>query len=77
MLYRMPELKHIEDSAFMKKLRRDSGAETDRLVLTVSSVAKEAAILLDTVGQHMPLYTLHNERHVLNVIRWMQRLSRG
>ena len=42
--------------------------------MNVARTAGAAAVLLDSVAQNMPLYTLHNERHILNVIGWMERL---
>jgi hypothetical protein len=79
MLYRyivnkVREIEKFEASAFMGKLSEGSSAECAHLVSTVTSVAKQAADVLKTVVRDMPLYTLHDERHVLNVIGWMESL---
>ena len=48
--------------------------ERPELATTVSIIATSAQVLLEQVARHMPLYTLHNERHILNVIGWMDWL---
>jgi molecular chaperone HtpG len=70
----MRELAQIEESALMRRLTRPTEAECRSLVADVQSAAAQSAELLSTVVMDMPLYTLHNERHVLNVIGWMESL---
>jgi hypothetical protein len=70
----MRELENLEASALMHSLTRSAESELRALVATVQSIAAKAAQLLSTVVVDMPLYTLHNERHVLNVLGWMESL---
>ena len=48
--------------------------ESTQLRTMVETVAKHAAPLLNDIGRYMPLFTLHDERHILNVIAWMDWL---
>ena len=73
----MRELRNLEESALMKRLTSSNEPESRNLVGEVQSAAVQAAELLSTVVVDMPLYTLHNERHVLNVIGWMESLLGG
>jgi HD-GYP domain-containing protein (c-di-GMP phosphodiesterase class II) len=70
----MRELQNLEESALMKRLAHATDLELRRLIADVQSAAVKSAHLLSTVVVDMPLYTLHNERHVLNVIGWMESL---
>jgi len=72
--YDMRELRDLEESALMTRLTRSADPELRSLVTEVQSAAIQSAQLLSTVVADMPLYTLHNERHVLNVIGWMESL---
>jgi molecular chaperone HtpG len=69
-------IEHLDDSALMQQLKElsDSDREILRLHSNVQQIAGKAANLLGTVVKDMPLYTLHNERHILNVIVWMESL---
>ena len=40
----------------------------------VENTATQAEALLETVRDHMPLYTFHNRRHILNIVGWMDWL---
>lgn len=60
-------LTKVEDSQLWKRLDSE-------LKFKVTTVATSAAALLKTVVRHMPLYTLHDERHILNVVGWMDWL---
>jgi molecular chaperone HtpG len=72
---KVKRIERLADSALMKRLRALSDdAEVARLHSNVQQIAGKAAQLLTTVVKHMPLYTLHNERHILNVIGWMESL---
>lgn len=68
------ELKTLADSLLFQQLTRSPDGQVRALASTVETVAKDAAHLLGTVVVDMPLYTLHNETHVLNVIGWMESL---
>lgn len=58
----------LEDSELYQKL-------TDiELQAVVTKAARNCASLLGTVVRDMPLFTLHNEQHILNVITWMEAL---
>jgi hypothetical protein len=70
----MRELHNLDESALMKRLTSSSEPEVRALVAEVQAAAIRSAELLSTVVVDMPLYTLHNERHVLNVIGWMESL---
>ncbi|MBL8233758.1 MAG: ATP-binding protein [Bryobacterales bacterium] len=50
------------------------GKDDSALLAMVDAVAPNAIAQLGRVVQHMPLYTLHDYRHIHNVIRWMERL---
>src|SRR5437899_3082866 len=64
----MRSLRHLSESALFARV-------TDaRLKSIVESAAEQSADLLGTVVRDMPLFTLHNERHILNVIGWMETL---
>lgn len=70
----MREFEKLEDSALFQRLTQSTDRAVLALATTVQSVATQAAALLATVVVDMPLYTLHNERHILNVIGWMESL---
>lgn len=70
----MQEIENLEASALMRRLTVSSEPEVRVLVASVQSAAIKSAHLLSTVVVDMPLYTLHNERHILNVIGWMENL---
>lgn len=64
----MVPLEKLADSALYKRIVDSS------LKATADVAAREATALLDTVGRDMPLYTLHNQRHILNLIGWIESL---
>ena len=70
----MRVLNNLKESALMQRLRESKDNDVLALAVTVADVAKKAAHLLGTVVVNMPLYTLHNERHILNVIAWMETI---
>jgi len=70
----MRELHNLDESDLMKRLTNSSEPEVRALVADVQAAVIRSAELLSTVVVDMPLYTLHNERHVLNVIGWMESL---
>ena len=63
-----PPLTSLSDSELFGRIQ-DSGLKS-----IVESTARKSADLLSTVIREMPLFTLHNERHILNVIGWMEEL---
>ena len=63
------KLKCVTESELYKKLG-DVGLQA-----TVNKTATHAAPLLSRVQDYMPLYTFHNERHILNIIGWMDWLT--
>lgn len=73
----IPRYENLRDSALWKHIGEDPDPEVRALSSSVSKAAEQAAHLLDRVAVHMPLYTLHNERHILNIIGWMERLLGG
>ncbi len=65
---------NLVEAKLWKRLNSGADAEQKNLANNVQKAAREAAILLDQIVTYMPLYTLHSERHSLNVIAWMERL---
>ena len=61
------QLKSVDESRLWKQLDSDLQAR-------VKAVTAPAVALLKTVTAHMPLYTLHDERHILNIVGWMDWL---
>ena len=64
-------IKELKESGLFKRLTDTA------LKNSVEQAAAKSAALLATVVRDMPLYTLHNERHILNVIGWMESLIGG
>ena len=64
----MRQLKSLAESKLFQRIT-DSA-----LKAIVERTARESAALLGTVVSDMPLFTLHDERHILNVIGWMETL---
>ncbi|MEZ5402529.1 MAG: ATP-binding protein [Bryobacteraceae bacterium] len=70
-----PRYEKLTDSKLWKHLAsRRGGTAVTQLIANVRTVAEEAAQLAADIGTYMPLYTLHNERHLLNIVGWMERL---
>lgn len=65
------------ESVFESALYRRVLQGEPELPALVKSASEKAAQLLSTVVRDMPLYTFHNERHILNIISWMERLLGG
>ncbi len=70
-LHKMRSITSLEGSALMERLRPFEMAPFAGRILDVT---KNASAILSTVAKDMPLFTLHNERHSLNVIGWMEDL---
>ena len=70
----MRTLASLRDSALMLRLLKSNDPAVLQLAALVEPAAEKAAHLLNTVVRDMPLYTLHNERHILNILAWMERL---
>jgi hypothetical protein len=64
----MVHLQSLVDSALYQRITNSS------LKALIDTAAPRAAALLGHVVHDMPLYTLHTERHVLNVLGWIQSL---
>ena len=64
----MRQLKSLCESKLFQRITDSS------LKAIVESAARDSAALLGTVDINMPLFTLHDERHILNVISWMETL---
>ena len=64
----MRQLKSLCESKLFQRITGSS------LKAIVESAARDSAALLGTVDVNMPLFTLHDERHILNVISWMETL---
>ncbi len=67
----MPALKRLDkfqDSALYRRIQ-DTG-----LKALVERVCTNAATLLGTVVASMPGFTLHDGRHILNIVAWMETL---
>lgn len=63
----VPKLTDLSQSRFVQRL--------GDFKPSVETASKAAAELLKTVNASMPLYTLHDERHILNVLAWMEWLA--
>jgi hypothetical protein len=61
------------DSPFWQRLDAADG-EVRKLQTTIESVAEQAFAIARQIVGVMPTYTLHDERHLLNLIAWMERL---
>lgn len=70
-----PVYEKLEQSALWQHLDAQRGDHAiGALCANVREAASAAAHLLDTIARHMPLYTLHTERRILNIIGWMESL---
>jgi hypothetical protein len=63
------KLNSFRDSQLFLRLNHDA-----TLTKMVETVASDTKPLLADIARHMPLFTLHDERHILNVIAWMEFL---
>lgn len=66
---KLRDLEGLKDSLFYQRLG-GSGIQD-----FVEVFARKAAALLGRTSQYMPLYTLHDETHILNVLAWMEWLA--
>jgi len=69
-----PRYNSLADSGLWRRLEQFPDPEVKDLAVKVDKVARASATLLNQVARYMPFYTLHDERHVLNVLGWMERL---
>jgi len=70
----MKAIDTLANSTLMQRLIQAPEANVRALASSVETTAKSAADVLSNVVVYMPLFTLHNERHVLNVIGWIESL---
>src|SRR5262245_40515957 len=62
-------------SSFWKRLKSSEADPDVRLRSTIESVATFSFAIAKKIIAWMPTYTLHDERHLLNLIAWMERLT--
>jgi hypothetical protein len=85
-LPQVPRFESFEESRFWKRLDKsfeedpnyrdeDSKARIRHLSSSVDQVAKNSKTVLDRIVKYLPQYTLHNERHILNVLSLMDWLT--
>ncbi len=76
----------FEDSRFWVRLNsgfaknemyddEESQTRIRHLISSVDKVAKNSKTVLDQIVRYLPQYTLHNERHILNVLSLMDWLT--
>ena len=53
----------------------ESQTRIRHLISSVDKVAKNSKTVLDQIVRYLPQYTLHNERHILNVLSLMDWLT--
>ena len=80
--------KSFEDSRFWARLNsgfaqnemyddEESQTRIRHLISSVDQVAKNSKTVLEQIVRYLPQYTLHNERHILNVLSLMDWLTPG
>ena len=69
-----PQYDKLVETALWKRLADDRDFDVRDLATKVEKATRAALPILDRVVEYMPLYTLHNERHILNIVSWMERL---
>ncbi len=84
-LPQVPRLESFEESRFWARLKSfeehpkykdvESKSRVRHLISSVDQVVKNAKTVLDQIVKYLPQYTLHNERHILNVLSLMDWLT--
>jgi len=69
-----PRYDKLKETHLWQRLDQSTDSEVKELAVKVDKAARAIVPLSNDVIRYMPLYTLHNERHILNVIGWMERL---
>lgn len=62
----------LEKSKIWKKLKEK--CDDDRELVNIQEVCGNAIDLTKTIRDTFPNYTLHDEKHICNVVRWMEKL---
>src|SRR5271165_6592722 len=81
----VPTFECFEESRFWEQLKsfekhqkykdQESQTRIRHLISSVDQVAKNSKTVLDQIVRYLPQYTLHNERHILNVLSLMDWLT--
>jgi len=82
-LPKFTRFENFEESRFWKQLKslekkdkdKESQTRIRRLVSSVDEVAKQSEYILNQIVRYLPQYTLHDKRHILNVLSLMDWLT--
>ena len=82
-LPKFTRLENFKQSRFWKRLKslekkdKDEESQTriSHLVSSVEEVAKQSKYILNQIVRYLPQYTLHDDRHILNVLSLMDWLT--
>jgi hypothetical protein len=82
-LPKFTRFENFEESRFWKRLKslekkdkdKESQTRIRRLVSSVDEVAKQSEFILNQIVRYLPQYTLHDKRHILNVLSLMDWLT--
>jgi hypothetical protein len=82
-LPKFTRLENFKQSRFWKRLKslekkdKDEESQTriSHLVSSVDEVAKQSEYILNQIVRYLPQYTLHDKRHILNVLSLMDWLT--
>src|SRR5437899_1064071 len=69
-----PVYNDMTESSLWKRLASGDDSEVRDLATKVERAARGFVPVLERIVEYMPLYTVHGERHILNVIGWIERL---
>ena len=81
-LPKFTRFENFEESRFWKRLKsleknkyKELQTRIRRLVSSVDEVAKQSEYILNQIVRYLPQYTLHDKRHILNVLSPMDWLT--
>ena len=82
-LPKFTRFENFEESRFWERLKslekknkdQESKSRIRRLVSSVDEVAKQSKYILNQIVRYLPQYTLHDDRHILNVLSLMDWLT--
>ena len=82
-LPKFTRFENFEESRFWKQLKslekknkdQESKTRIRHLVSSVDEVAKQSEYILNQIVRYLPQYTLHDDRHILNVLSLMDWLT--
>src|SRR5208282_3060730 len=82
-LPKFTRFENLEESRFWKRLKSLEKKDKDResktrirgLVSSVEEVANQSEFILNQIVRYLPQYTLHDKRHILNVLSLMDWLT--